>query len=236
MTVFDLTCAQSRHANRSACHSVGRRLAFGHDAGDRVTATARAPRSPCRGSARARHRRSSESRDPRTLVTSASAGTRSGTTTRMLALVARIARASSSTDGRDHGVDARGDDRAGGLDVDRAIEGDRGPKGRQRIGLAGAHVRIGGARAGRGAARVGVLDERRGRFRELDHHPDRGIEIEQVRVRQLLALKDRVAGMRSEARRRARRADAGSRRSGDREPCADRSPALSGNASCGVDA
>ena len=31
ITVFDFTCAHTRQAKRSACHSVGGRLPFGHD-------------------------------------------------------------------------------------------------------------------------------------------------------------------------------------------------------------
>src|SRR5262245_3917051 len=45
-----------------------------------------------------------------------------------------------------------------------------------------------------------MLDECRRRFLELDDHANGGIQIEQVGVRQLLALEHRVAGMRSESR------------------------------------
>ena len=43
-------------------------------------------------------------------------------------------------------------------------------------------------RAGRHAARVRVLDDHRRRLGEFERDPQRRIEIEQVRVRQLLAL------------------------------------------------
>ena len=51
------------------------------------------------------------------------------------------------------------------------------PNAARRIGLAGAHVRLGDRRAGRGAARVGVLDDDGGRLVELERRcapPRRG--------------------------------------------------------------
>src|SRR5262249_45833954 len=63
-----------------------------------------------------------------------------------------------------------------------------------------ADVSVGCRRSSRCSARVGVLDERRRRFLELIHHPNCGVEIEQIRVRQLFALQDRISRMRADAR------------------------------------
>ena len=43
-------------------------------------------------------------------------------------------------------------------------------------------------RAGRHAARIRVLDDDAGRLGELERDAERRVEVEQVRVRQLLAL------------------------------------------------
>ena len=45
-------------------------------------------------------------------------------------------------------------------------------------------------RAGRHAARIGVLDHGRGRLVELQHQPRRRVEVEQVGIGELLALHD----------------------------------------------
>ena len=163
MTVFDLTCAQSRHANRSACHSCRRRLAFRHDVkiGRRPRDVRLAHRVAGLHEHTANNRAKFEVLCGRY---SASAVTRSGTTTRMLALVARIARASSSTEGAITASMRRGHDRARRFDVDRTIQCHCSAEGRERVGLARAHIGIGGTRSGRGTARVRVLDERGGRF------------------------------------------------------------------------
>ena len=95
------------------------------------------------------------------------------------------------------------------------------PNADERVGLARAHVGVGGARAGGDAARVGVLDHRGGRLVELEHDARGGVEIEQVGVRQLLALQHlRVAEAVPPAPRRTTPpADAGSRRSAGRAAC-----------------
>ena len=96
------------------------------------------------------------------------------------------------------------------------------PNADERIGLARAHVGVGRARSGRRTARIGVLDDGGCRLAELEHDAGSGIEIEQVGVRQLLALQQRVRRDERRILRTAPRADAGSRRSEDRAPCAGR--------------
>ena len=59
-------------------------------------------------------------------------------------------------------------DRRRRLGVDRAVEPDDAAEGRERIGVARAHVGVRDGRAGRRAARVGVLDHRRRRLGELE--------------------------------------------------------------------
>ena len=63
----------------------------------------------------------------------------------------------------------------------------------QAVGLARADVRLGDGGADRDTARVRVLDHGRRRHVELEHDANRGIEIEQIRERELLALKQRRA-------------------------------------------
>ena len=92
--------------------------------------------------------------------------------------------------GRDDGFDERRHQGARGRHIDRAVEADDATKGRERIRVAGTHVGLGGAGAGRHAARIRVLDHRGGRFAELEHDAQRRVEIEEVVVRQLLALQD----------------------------------------------
>ena len=75
-------------------------------------------------------------------------------------------------------------------DVDRTVQRDDAAEGGEAIGIAGAHVRVGRRTAGRGAARVGVLDDDGSGFVELQHDASRRIEIEQIGVRQFLALQD----------------------------------------------
>ena len=76
------------------------------------------------------------------------------------------------------------------LGVERAVEADDAAERRERIGLARADVRLGGVAPVADAARIGVLDDHRGRLVELERDARGGVEIEQVRVRQLLALVD----------------------------------------------
>ena len=108
----------------------------------------------------------------------------------MLALRARIGLAASSHAGRDHRFDERGHDGLGQRDIDRPIERDDAAEGGEAVRFAGAHVRIDRGAADCGAARVRVLDDRRRRLVEFEDDAQRGVEIEQVRVRQLLALQD----------------------------------------------
>ena len=91
---------------------------------------------------------------------------------------------------RDDGLDEGRHDRFGRRPIERPVEGDDAAERRHAVGVAGAHVRVGRRRADRGAARVRVLDDGRGRLVEFEHDAGGGIEIEQVRVRQLLALQD----------------------------------------------
>ena len=92
---------------------------------------------------------------------------------------------------RDDGFDERGHDRFGRRAIDRPVERDDAAEGGHGVGVAGAHVGVGGRRADRGAARIRVLDHGGRRLVELEHDARGRVEIEQVRVRQLLALQDR---------------------------------------------
>ena len=104
--------------------------------------------------------------------------------------------------------------------------------------------------AGRDAAGIGVLDHHGGRLGELERDPQRGVEVEQVRVRQFLALMHlpRAAACPAAARSMPP-ADADSRRNADRalrratarpgaarrpldRPLADASTASSSSRSC----
>ena len=127
---------------------------------------------------------------------------------------------------RDHRLDERRHDRLApsSTSIGR-LRPTMPPNAAERIGVARADVGVGGAATGRGAARIGVLDDDGRRLAELEHDARGGIEIEQVRVRQLLALEHgrRRRGRRRHPPRTRPPADAGSRRSGDRGPCADAS-------------
>ena len=106
----------------------------------------------------------------------------------MFCFAASTAFASSATAGRDHRLDERGRDRARDSASSCAVQPDDPAEGGQRIGFPRANVGLGGCRAGRHAARIRVLDDHRRRLGELERNAHRGVEIEQVRVRQLLAL------------------------------------------------
>jgi hypothetical protein len=103
-------------------------------------------------------------------------------------LVARKGRAAFVDARRDHRFNKGRDDRASGRFVQRAIESNDAAKRGQRIRVAGAHIRVGDRGAGGDTTRVGVLDHRGGRLVELEDDAGGGIEIEEVRERQLLAL------------------------------------------------
>ena len=146
---------------------------------------------------------------------------------------------------RDHALEERLLDLARQLAVDGAVDGDDAAERRHRIGLARAPVGVRDAlvRDGR-AARVVVLDDRRGRRGELGADPQRRVEVEQVVVGQLLALQHlrarqrragarpververrllvRVLAVAQRARQRAadvqRLGEVGGRRVGRREP------------------
>ena len=142
----------------------------------------------------------------------------------MLVLVARIARALSSTPGAITASMKVATIARGGVLVDRPVEADDAAERRQRVGVARPHVGFGNRRAGGGAARVGVLDHRGRRLVELQHDARGGVEVEEVRERQLLALQHR---RRPEPRGRSTArttppAGAGSRRSAGRAACARR--------------
>jgi len=94
------------------------------------------------------------------------------------------------------GGDRRRDDRldegrgqcAGGLQIDRPVETNDAAKRRQRISLTSAHIGVGYRRSAGDAARIRVLNHNRGRLAEFKRDPRGGVEVEQVRERQLLAL------------------------------------------------
>ena len=70
----------------------------------------------------------------------------------------------------------------------RPVEPHDAAEGGQRVGFARAHVGFGDRVARRGAAGVGVLDDDGRGLGELGGDPRGGVEIEQVGVRELLAL------------------------------------------------
>ena len=111
----------------------------------------------------------------------------------MLALDGQDRRARCRPRRGDHRFDERGHDRPGRVLVDRPVEADDAAERRQRVGLARADVGLGNRGARRRAARVGVLDDHRRRLAELQHDARRGVEVEQVGERQLLALEHRPA-------------------------------------------
>jgi len=88
----------------------------------------------------------------------------------------------------DDRLDERRDNRLRRRDVDGSIEADDPAEGRKRVGVTGANVCVGGRAAGCGSARVRVLDNGRRGFVELEHDAGGRVEIEEIRVRQLLAL------------------------------------------------
>jgi hypothetical protein len=108
----------------------------------------------------------------------------------MLAFLARMGRAASSTLGA----------MTASMNVDviacavsasnRSVQPDDAAEGGERVSLPRADVGVRGGGAGRCAARIRVLDDRRGRLTELEDDARGGIEIEQVREGQLLALQD----------------------------------------------
>ena len=81
------------------------------------------------------------------------------------------------------------DDGARRRRVDRPVEPDDAAERREAVGSRARTYACVDGRADRRAARVGVLDDHRGRLVELEHDARGRIEIEQIGVRQLLALK-----------------------------------------------
>ena len=95
--------------------------------------------------------------------------------------------------GRDEhlGEDAR--DRLGHRERHRAVRRDDAAERRHRVALVGAPVRVGdgvgcAGRRDRDAARVGVLDDRDRGLGEVERGPHRGIRVDVVVVRHLLAV------------------------------------------------
>ena len=191
ITAFDFTCAQIRQAKRSASHSSadGCRL---------VTTRSPSGTAPVHGLPRfdhevaLLHERGAE--DRANLEPAASQPIEIGGDDAHVRLAGED-RPGVGLDGRrDHGLDERRHDRFGRRAIQRPVERDDAAEGGHGVRVAGAHVGVGGRRADRGAARVGVLDHGGRRLVEFEHDARGRIEIEQVRVRQLLALQDgRVA-------------------------------------------
>jgi hypothetical protein len=94
----------------------------------------------------------------------------------------------------DHGLDERRRDGFRRRAIDRPVERNDPAEGGPGISVAGAHVRLDARPADRGAARIRVLDHRSRGLVELEHDAHCRVEIEQVRIRQLLALQDRGVG------------------------------------------
>ena len=103
--------------------------------------------------------------------------------------------------------------------VDRPVQADDPAEGADRVALVGALERLARSPADRGAAGVVVLEDARGRLGEHPDQPQGAVEVEQVVVRQLLAVQDlggrQVAALGVRARRRRPPAGAGSRRSAE---------------------
>ncbi len=72
--------------------------------------------------------------------------------------------------------------------VYRAVQPDNAAERRDRVRFTRAHVGVCGAASGGRTARIRVLDDRGRRLAELEHNARGGVEIKQVRVRELLAL------------------------------------------------
>ena len=117
---------------------------------------------------------------------------KSAVTTRMLRLAARARRgASSSTAGAitaSMNVDTIAS--AVATSIARLSADDAAERGEAVRRRARARRHRPPSSPSRRAARVGVLDHRRRRLVELEDDARRGVEVEQVRVRQLLALQD----------------------------------------------
>ena len=78
-------------------------------------------------------------------------------------------------------------DELGELARERAVDRDDAAERRRRVGGQRLAVGLLGRRREGAAARVAVLDDHAGRHRELLHEPRRGVEVEQVVERELLA-------------------------------------------------
>ena len=92
--------------------------------------------------------------------------------------------------GRNHRVELGGHEGARRRHIDGAVDRDDTAERRQPIRVARPHVGLCGRHAGRHAARVGVLDHRGGRLAELEHDARGRVEVQQVGVRQFLALQE----------------------------------------------
>ena len=123
---------------------------------------------------------------------------------------------------RDHALEEGLGQLARQLLVDRTVDRHDAAERRHRVGVARAAVRRRRRPPGdRDAARVVVLDDRHRRRRELGDDAHRRVEIEQVVVRQLLALQHLGARERRPGRvvrRRTPPSGAGSRRSAASAP------------------
>ncbi len=139
-----------------------------------------------------------------------------------------ISRAAGSASGRDDDLDKDLRDRLGGGGVERAVQRDDAAERADRVAGQRLVPGLAQARADRGAARVGVLDDRDRRLGEFGDQLVGGVGVGVVVVGQFLALdlaRGRDAGARCRRCGRARRADAGSRRSGSARRARRRRPA-----------
>ena len=89
---------------------------------------------------------------------------------------------------RDHDLSEDACDLPGGIGIERPVAGDDAAEGAERITGQRLGVGLGQRRPYRHAARVGVLDDRDGGFRQLGHQGQRGIRVVEIVERQLLAL------------------------------------------------
>ena len=111
-----------------------------------------------------------------------------GHSSRSASLRARISRAAGVGLGRDDDLDKDFRDRLGGGGVERAVERDDAAERADRVAGERLVPGLAQARADRGAARVGVLDDRDRRLGEFGDQLVGGVGVGVVVVGQLLAL------------------------------------------------